>query len=546
MDEFETFLATQDDAAATAQARATNGGYSNGHDKADAAEIARLAKLPPIEYGRARKAAAERLGCTVAILDKVVAAERGNDDASGQGRRLDLPAPEPWHQPVEGADLLADVASAICRYVVVGAPEATALALWVVACFVFDKFAIFPRVFVTSPEKGCGKTTLLDALSRLLPKTLSASGITAASLFRVIEAARPTLLLDEADTFARDNEELRGVLNAGHQHDGAVIRTVGDEHEPRVFSVFAPVALAAIGRLPGTIEDRSVIIRLRRRRPDETVEPLRLDRTGGLDELKRKAARWAADHAAELTVADPAMPEEIFNRVADNWRPLLAVADLAGGEWPQRSRHAAAELAADGNDQNSRGVALLSDIRTAFAMKGVDRLSSDELATYLGNLDDRPWPEYRGGKPISKSQVAKLLKPFGVSSGTIRLPDGSTPKGYHLSAFADAFARYLGPGNATTPQAAETLEVPASYPSAFQDAYLKCPPDGNATPPQAAEILGISAKSKRHTPPSHNGLWRFENGQKPQRSKGCGGVAFWAPPTYAKGDDLDPESEVDL
>jgi putative DNA primase/helicase len=307
-------------------------------------------------------------------------------------------------------------------------------------------------LFINSPKKGCGKSTLLDVLSRLVPRPLGASGITAAALFRVIEAARPTLLLDEADSYARDNEDLRGVLDAGHRRDGAVIRTVGEDHEPRQFSAWAPVALAAIGRLPGTIEDRSIRISLRRRRPDEAVEPLRLDRTGELEDLARKAARWTADHAAELAAVDPAMPEGIINRAADNWRPLLAVADSAGGDWPARTRHAATELSTEGDDQSSIRVALLADIRTAFAAKAVDRLSSDELAAYLANLDDRPWPDYRAGKPITKTQVARLLKPLRVSSGTIRLPDGSTPKGYYLTAFRDAFARYLLAQNATPPQ----------------------------------------------------------------------------------------------
>ena len=155
---------------------------------------------------------------------------------------------------------------------------------------------------------------------------------------------------------------------------------------------------------------------------------------------------------AELAAADPAMPEGIINRAADNWRPLLSVADPSGGDWPERARRAATELSTEGDDQSSIRVALLADIRAAFAAKGVDRLSSDELATYLGSLDNRPWPEYRAGKPISKTQVAHLLKPLGISSGTIRLPDGTTPKGYYLTAFRDAFARYLPAENATTPQ----------------------------------------------------------------------------------------------
>ena len=417
------------------------------------AEIARLAVLPALQYDREREAAAKRLGCRASTLDGLVAQQRGEAaGAPGQGRPLDLHAPDPWPKPVDGAALLDELAAAVRRHVVLGEAEAVAVALWVVAVHAFDTRPIFPRLFISSPEKGCGKSTLLDVMSRLVPKPLGASGITPAALFRVIEAARPTLLLDEADSYARDNEDLRGVLDAGHRRDGAVIRTVGEDHEPRQFSAWAPVALAAIGHLPGTIEDRSIRIGLRRRRPDEPVEPLRLDRTDALEKLARMAARWTADHEAELAAADPAMPEGVVNRAADNWRPLLAVADLPGGAWPERARRAAVELSAEGDDQRSIRVALLADIRAAFATKAVDRLSSDELASYLGSLDDRPWPDYRGGKPIGKTQIARLLKPLGVSSGTIRLPDGSTPKGYYLTAFLDAFARYLPAESATTPQ----------------------------------------------------------------------------------------------
>jgi hypothetical protein len=417
-----------------------------------AAEITRLAGLPPIEYARERKTAAKRLDCPVKILDSAVATQRANGAAAGQGRPLDLPEPDPWPHPIDGPILLDELAAAIRRHVVLGEPEAAAVTLWVVAAYALDAWHIFPRLFVNSPEKGCGKSTLLDVVSRLVPKPLGASGITAAALFRVIEAARPTLLLDEADSYARDNEDLRGVLNAGHRRDGAVIRTVGEDHQPRQFSAWAPVALAAIGHLPGTIEDRSIRIGLRRRRPDEAVEPLRLDRAGQLEELARKAARLAVDHVAELTVADPAMPEGVTNRAADNWRPLLSLADIAGGAWPERARRAAVELTGESDEQSSIRVALLWDIRAAFGTKAVDRLSSEDLIAYLIGLEDRPWPEYRAGKAITKTQVARLLAPLHISPGTIRLPEDRTAKGYYRRVFDDAFTRYLPPGTVTPSQ----------------------------------------------------------------------------------------------
>ena len=234
-----------------------------------------------------------------------------------------------------------------------------------------------------------------------------------------------------------------------------MIRTVGEDHEPRQFSAWAPVALAAIGHLPGTIEDRSIKVGLPQRRPDEPVEPLRLDRTGVLDNSARKAARWTADRGSELAAADPPMPGGIVNRAADNWRPLLAVAVVAGGDWPDRARRAAVELSAEGDDQGSIRVALLADIRAAFSAKAVDRLSSDELAAYLGGLEHRPWPEYpagKAGKPISKTQIARLLAPLHISPGTVRFPDGHTAKGYYRRAFDDAFEPYLLPENVTPSQ----------------------------------------------------------------------------------------------
>jgi putative DNA primase/helicase len=332
---------------------------------------------------------------------------------------------------------------------------------------------------------------LLDVLSRLVLRPLLASSITSAALFRVIEAASPTLLLDEADAYMRDNEDLRAVIDAGHRQDGAVIRCVGDDYEPRQFSCWAPVALAAIGRVPGTVESRSIIIRLRRRRPDESIEPLRLDRATGLDELARKATRWGRDHSLTLFTADPTMPAGIVNRSADNWRPLLAVADAAGGVWPERARRAAVTLARDGaDDAETARTMLLADIKAAFEAKATDRLASEEIIGYLTGLDDRPWSEFRGGKAITKVQLARLLRPLRISSGTIRLDDGKTPKGYYRSTLEDAFLRYL-------------------------------PPDRNATTPQAADSVAFG---ENRNATSRAGV-AFRNPQKPKDAAGCGVVA---------------------
>lgn len=415
------------------------------------ATFTRLAKLSPVDYDRARAAEAEKLGVRVGTLDEEVVRYRPqDDDARAAGRGLSLAAPEPWPRSIDGAALIAAIVETINHYVALSPAAAIATALWCVHAHAFEAFYISPRLAIVSPEKRCGKSTLLRVLQPMLPKALSAINITAAAMFRTVEAGRPTLLIDEADSFLKDNEELRGIINSGHARDGQVIRLVGEDHEPRVFSTWCPVAIAAIGGLPGTIEDRSVIIQMRRRRSDERIARFRVDRVGAQLELGRKAARWAADSARALRDDDPAVPAELNDRAADNWRPLLAIADRAGGQWPEKTRGAALELSAvKAGEADTMRSLLLSDIRAIFGEKRVDRLRSEVLATALNAMSDRPWPTFDRGRWMTPAGIARLLRPFGITPETIRFGE-DTAKGYRLSAFEDAFGRYL-PSEDVTP-----------------------------------------------------------------------------------------------
>jgi putative DNA primase/helicase len=413
----------------------------------DDAEIERLAELSPIECDRQLKTAANRLGCRVATLKAAVKAKRGKaKDSAGHGRPLELPEPEPWPDEVVGASLLDEIAATIRRHVVMAEGLVEAVALWIVATHAPDAFVIFPRLVLTSPLKQCGKTTLLDTISHLVPKPLFVGHTTASALFRAIELVRPTLLLDEADSFLAGNEELRGIINLGHRRDGAVMRSVGENFETRLFSVWAPMAIAAIGRVQETIEDRSIIIPLRRRRPDELVESFRATDQAviaPLQRMRRQAARWCADHAEELRKARPEMPAGIYNRAADNWHPPLAIADVAGGGWPDLARRIAGMMvAAASDDDASIRVVLLADIRDVFAEKRVDRLSSAELAAALVAIEGRPWGEWKNGKSLTPNGLARLLKPLAVAPSTTKI-EGHAAKGYRLDQFEDVFARYL-------------------------------------------------------------------------------------------------------
>jgi putative DNA primase/helicase len=396
----------------------------------DEAEIGRLASLSSLEYERERKPAAEKLGVRASELDKAVKAERAKDaPPEGQGRAFELQETAPWAEKVSRAELLADTVAMIQRYLVLPDGSAEILAVWAVHTHCYDCFAISPRLAVTSAEKGCGKTTLLDVLACLVARPLPTSNATVAAIFRVVEVGKPTILMDEADTFLKDNDELRGILNTGHRRGGAVLRCIGDEHEPRMFSTWAPAAVAAIGKISDTLEDRSVACRMRRRKPSERVENFRSDRVEQLTVLARKMARWAVDNEQTLRAADPDVGE-LQNRVADNWRPLLAVADVAGGAWPERIRAIAAAAVAARAEQSIR-VELLTDIKAAFERRNTDTMFSEDLVAYLISLEGRPWVEWKNGKPLAKASLARLLNPFDVCPDQVRI-GATTRKGYHL------------------------------------------------------------------------------------------------------------------
>jgi hypothetical protein len=410
-------------------------------------DVARLAELPPIEADREMAAVAARQGCSLPTLRTEVKKARGEQETGGTlglGRPLELPERVPWYEPVGGAALLDELDAALARHVVMPDPARHATALWEVFTYAIDCFEHAPRLRIRSPVKRCGKSTLLDCLLETCCRPLPATNVTGPALFRSIELVRPTLLLDEGDSFMRDNEEVRGLVNSGHRRSLAfVLRVVEIEgqFEPRQFSTWCPMAIASIGPLAGTIEDRSVIVELRRRLPGEEVT--RLDKAARHDlvTLACKAARWAGDHVAELAEADPAIPAALNDRAADNWRPLLAIADAAGGEWPARAREAAVTLAGEARDDTAR-LQLLGDLRELFGggEEKHDWLATKAILAHLNGLEERPWSTWSKEKPLNPQGLRSLLEPFAVYSSHNH---EKTMRGYKHDALRDAWSRYL-------------------------------------------------------------------------------------------------------
>ena len=373
---------------------------------------------------------------------------RLHDDNSKTNIRQDQPRvglhdPEPWGTKVNGAKLLNNMARAFRRHVALekGYPEL--LVVWAMHCHCYEAFQITPRLRITSPVPECGKTLVLEVLARLTPRSQRTEHITSAAMFRFIDKYRPILLVDEADTFLRKNGDLRGIIDSGHRKDGSFVRAkkVGGEYEPYPSKTFAPMALAGLGELHSAIVSRSLTVKMQRLPVDVEITELTLAHYPCLESLNRKAARWAADHFKALVNANPDMPQGVINRHRDNWKPLLAIADAAGSQWPETARTIALRLTAKAGEDADPKIMLLEDIRKIFTKTGKEALSSKALCDHLATMEDCPWGEWQYGKPMTMRQLAAQLRPFGVSPGTVRFK-ATTFKGYRKKQFEESWERY--------------------------------------------------------------------------------------------------------
>ena len=402
----------------------------------------RLSELDQIEYDQIRKTEAKKLGLRATILDNEMAKLRGQKAA--QETPFGTPV-DPWPEPVDGVAQLDSIFETLKRFIAAKPEVLRAATLWTSFTWFIDDVRVAPLAIITSPEKRCGKTLLSTLMSRLCRDPLLASNISPSALFRSIEKWKPTLILDETDTFLRENEDLRGLINSGHtQNTAFVIRCTGDNHEPTQFNTFGAKLLAGIGNLPETIMDRAVILRLRRKKQDEKMERIRKTPDALFDELCRKQARFSADHSKTIADANPTIPENLNDREQDNWEPLLAIAEAAGGHWPETARRAAVELSQNEDDQSSIAIQLLSDIRQVFSEKDIESISSVDLIEALCADEERPWSTFKQGAKITARQAASKLRGFDIKSKSLRI-NGRVMKGYKLKDFEDSFQRYLVP-----------------------------------------------------------------------------------------------------
>lgn len=417
---------------------------SNNED----ALIADLAALPVIQYERRRAGAAEALGIRASVLDKLVSAARKERESvtdADQGSVVLFDDLEPWPDPVDGATVLDEVFGLLQRYVIADKETLRAAALWCSLTWLIDRATVMPIALISAPEKGCGKSVMLEALSHLCFKPLPVASVSAAAMFRAIEKWQPTLFIDEVDTFMRDNPELVGVINSGHTRRNAfVLRTVGDDYEPKAFSTWCAKAISGIAakNLTDSLVSRSIIFNLRRKLPNEKTAPLRRDSGRHFTNIKRKLMRWAQDIADQFAATVPD-PFGLNNRAADNWEGLVVLADIAGGSWPAWARHAAHYISGSVEAAPSVNQELLTDIQAAFTRRKTDKLHTAQLLAELCSDDESAWATYNRGRELSAKQLCSRLAEFGVKPKQIWISGEGNRRGYELGQFEDAFSRYL-------------------------------------------------------------------------------------------------------
>jgi putative DNA primase/helicase len=407
-----------------------------------ASDLDDLAKLSPLEYERQREGLAEKLGIRKSVLDKEYHARHKADEAETA-----MPAHwtvEPWPHHVDGSLLITAIVERIRDHVVMDAEAALTVAIWIVLSWVHEAAVHSPILLITSPEANCGKSTLMGLIGLLVPCGLVVVEISPAVLYRMIEAWHPTLIVDEADHAFKNNSELRAVVNAGWTRGTGVPRCHPETHEPELFETFGPKCIGMKGlALPDTTLTRSIIIEMQRKLSDDQAQDFAHLDDARLSQLRQQLARWAKDNVESLHHTKPAMPEGFANRLAANWRLMLAIADKA--DMAEVVRKAATKLA-QRDDDASTGVELLIDIRSVFndlAKQDIDRITRDDLVGRLVAMGDRQWAEmHRTNKPLTATQMRGLLKRFMVKPKDIRFGD-KTHKGFQVGDFADAWARYV-------------------------------------------------------------------------------------------------------
>ncbi|MCT9812290.1 DUF3631 domain-containing protein [Acidovorax sp. Be4] len=361
---------------------------------------------------------------------------------------LSVNNPVPLDHEVDRGELMRDLIGAIKTYVVISDHAALAVALWAINTWCYEQFARCPLLLINAPERECGKTQLLKVVEMLVHKPIETANITLAALFRLINNYKPTLLIDEADTFMQGKNEMAGVVNKGYERGGVVLRVESDGKElvECAYQVHGPKAMAGImleRHLQDATMSRGIQIPLKRKTKDDSVKRLRSADPMVFSNLRSRIKKLVDSEKATLVKGWSELPESLSDRQQDNWESLLAIAHCFGNEWYAKAHAAAVQNCIETTPPKSSSNQLLEDIREVLSDYERQHIPSVELLDKLTGNQDMDWCSYNHGQPIKARQLAKFMSAYGIKTKTVRMRADYTPKGYEVREFEDAFARYL-------------------------------------------------------------------------------------------------------
>src|SRR5271165_752060 len=363
------------------------------------------------------------------------------DDLRKIGAQTQKPAdfidPTPWPMSLSGDQLLTDITTIIKKHIITDDHCKVAVALWIILSYLVDEVDIMPLLAIISPEKRCGKTRFLTLLLKLIRRPIPGVSLSAATVYRAIEKWHPSLIIDEADGVLKDskgndNLELRSVINSGHTRELACVnRCVGETHDVQKFSTWAPKAIALIGRMPDSMMDRSIVIPLKRKTKTETVVRIRDTPQTVFDELRSKIVRFVEDNGTQIGRFVPNLPAGLNDRAEDCWLPLLAIADVAGGNWSQEARKAALSLSADTDDADTFRIKVLRALKQDFEDEGENHDQgfqiTGDICNHLNADNEAPWANFKN--QMTPELLAKTLAIYKVKSDKIRV-NGPQVRGF--------------------------------------------------------------------------------------------------------------------
>jgi len=399
--------------------------------------VERLAHLPILERYLIREPESEKLSISPAELEyfiKIKLNESTTEQETGNNGTPALMNPD---------DLAQCIKMIVNQYTVLEEEDSIAITLWIIFTWLHEHASFSPILNISSPEKRCGKTTVLTVLTKMCSQPMLASNISPAALYRVIEKDHPTLVIDEADTFVSNSSDLRGIINSGHSPESAyVIRCTGDSHDAVPFSTWCPKVFAGIGDLPETVMDRSIIIEMKRKLPSQKIDGIRRTDSHLFEAIQEQLALFSSSIADDFKGYTPDEISELNDRANNNWEPLLGIAYLLGDDWLEKANISALKLSVSQEDTLSSGEELLTDIYKVLLTFNSATVATKKLIAFLCEDDERPWEHWNKGSNITAAQLSKMLKPFHIKPSQFRAGNKQM-RGYHCNDFSDAINRYV-------------------------------------------------------------------------------------------------------